>query len=271
MTVPLIVLAVCTIVLSVVLTPAWPWLHGYLSGEPAHFQIGAVDPADAFHFARTRRRRHRTWLVDLSESRRKSIRSRNAQPACFAFSKTKCGWMNFTRKPSSRWRAMLSRVSPTGWIVTSGTAWCARSAGVGQLLGILTQRFRRTRHQRRRRRRRDRRHAVSGVRCPRWHSGQIQTYLGAIAVGMLALLLLYAWLDMITALILLPLARRALRERRAIELRPRDRSRIQRAHRDCRLRASGETSTPRLPACNWWNATRGFPRSAPNISSESMA
>jgi hypothetical protein len=26
------------------------------------------------------------------------------------------------------------------------------------------------------------------------HSGQIQTYLGAIAIGMLALLLLYAWL-----------------------------------------------------------------------------
>ena len=26
------------------------------------------------------------------------------------------------------------------------------------------------------------------------HSGQIQTYLGAIAVGMLALLILYAWL-----------------------------------------------------------------------------
>jgi hypothetical protein len=28
----------------------------------------------------------------------------------------------------------------------------------------------------------------------RWHSGQIQTYLGAIALGMLALVLLYAWL-----------------------------------------------------------------------------
>jgi hypothetical protein len=27
-----------------------------------------------------------------------------------------------------------------------------------------------------------------------WHSGQIQTYLGAVAIGMLALLLLYAWL-----------------------------------------------------------------------------
>ena len=28
----------------------------------------------------------------------------------------------------------------------------------------------------------------------RWHSGQIQTYLGAVALGMLALILLYAWL-----------------------------------------------------------------------------
>jgi hypothetical protein len=27
-----------------------------------------------------------------------------------------------------------------------------------------------------------------------WQSGQIQTYLGAIALGMLTLLLLYAWL-----------------------------------------------------------------------------
>src|SRR4029077_3193441 len=28
----------------------------------------------------------------------------------------------------------------------------------------------------------------------RWHSGQIQTYLSAVALGMLALILLYAWL-----------------------------------------------------------------------------
>jgi NADH:ubiquinone oxidoreductase subunit 5 (subunit L)/multisubunit Na+/H+ antiporter MnhA subunit len=27
-----------------------------------------------------------------------------------------------------------------------------------------------------------------------WHSGQIQTYLGVVAIGMLALLILYAWL-----------------------------------------------------------------------------
>ena len=41
MTMPLIVLAVCAIVFSVVLTPAWPWLHDYLSGERAAFNFRA--------------------------------------------------------------------------------------------------------------------------------------------------------------------------------------------------------------------------------------
>src|SRR2546430_15759132 len=37
MTIPLIVLAVCAILFSVVLTPTWPWLESYLTGHPAHF------------------------------------------------------------------------------------------------------------------------------------------------------------------------------------------------------------------------------------------
>src|SRR6187551_2385959 len=36
MTTPLFVLAVFAIALSVVLTPAWPWLHDYLEGESSH-------------------------------------------------------------------------------------------------------------------------------------------------------------------------------------------------------------------------------------------
>src|SRR5213594_4070854 len=39
MTMPLIVLAIGTVFLSFVLTSAWPWLHGYLMGEPVHFDI----------------------------------------------------------------------------------------------------------------------------------------------------------------------------------------------------------------------------------------
>ncbi|PYJ22146.1 MAG: NADH-quinone oxidoreductase subunit L, partial [Verrucomicrobia bacterium] len=42
MTMPLIVLALCGIFFSVVLTPAWPWLHGYLTGEPVHFEIARL-------------------------------------------------------------------------------------------------------------------------------------------------------------------------------------------------------------------------------------
>ena len=41
----------------VVLTPAWPWLHDYLTGERPTFRLRAADSADAFRFARARRRR----------------------------------------------------------------------------------------------------------------------------------------------------------------------------------------------------------------------
>src|SRR5213595_3538816 len=42
MTMPLIVLAVGTVFLSAVLTTVWPWLHGYLTAEPVHFDIAQL-------------------------------------------------------------------------------------------------------------------------------------------------------------------------------------------------------------------------------------
>src|SRR6202045_4908495 len=42
MTIPLIALATCSILLAVVLNPAWPWLRSYLNGEPAHFDIALL-------------------------------------------------------------------------------------------------------------------------------------------------------------------------------------------------------------------------------------
>src|SRR5438874_2109229 len=42
MTMPLTALALCTIFFGVVLTPASPWLHAYLTGEPAHFEIARL-------------------------------------------------------------------------------------------------------------------------------------------------------------------------------------------------------------------------------------
>ena len=42
MTVPLAVLAVCTVLLSIFLTPAWPWLDAYLTGEKPSFNPGLL-------------------------------------------------------------------------------------------------------------------------------------------------------------------------------------------------------------------------------------
>src|SRR2546428_10303904 len=42
MTMPLIVLAFGAILLSAVLTPAWPWLHGYLAGEPTYVDVARL-------------------------------------------------------------------------------------------------------------------------------------------------------------------------------------------------------------------------------------
>src|SRR6184192_2429626 len=39
MTIPLIVLAIGAVFLSIMLTPAWPWLHDYLTGEPVQFDF----------------------------------------------------------------------------------------------------------------------------------------------------------------------------------------------------------------------------------------
>src|SRR5216117_1624339 len=42
MTWPLIALALCAIFFSVGLTPAWPWLHGYLTGELVQFDVARL-------------------------------------------------------------------------------------------------------------------------------------------------------------------------------------------------------------------------------------
>lgn len=42
MTVPLAVLAACAVLLSVVGTPVWPWFHDFMSGHPASFH-GSID------------------------------------------------------------------------------------------------------------------------------------------------------------------------------------------------------------------------------------
>jgi NADH-quinone oxidoreductase subunit L len=199
MTLPLIVLAICSIALSVVLTPAWPWLHSYLTGEPAHFDIALlVQPMLFVSLALVavgiglgfvmygkagQEDRHRTAVTDPVE---------HAQPALFHFLENKMWLDEIYDRTVVAWSRMAARISD--WMDRHFWDGLVRGfAGLGQLFGIFSANF-------------DERGINAGVDetmtgtrglgrvMSAWHSGQIQTYLGIIAVGMLALLILYAWL-----------------------------------------------------------------------------
>ena len=190
MTIPLIVLATCAILFSIFLTPAWPWLEGYLTGHAAHFdshlliqpmlfislllvgtgvalgvwlyrRAGETDPLEAaptvFRFLN-----NKMWIDELYE------RTVIALAALFA---KISDWLD-----RHVWDGIVRDIGAIGQFFgkfTSGADERVINAGVDE--GTLGA------------------HGV-GRFMSRRHSGQIQNYLGAIALGMLALILLYAWL-----------------------------------------------------------------------------
>jgi NADH-quinone oxidoreductase subunit L len=191
MTMPLIVLAICTIAFGAVLTPAWPWLRSYLTGETTHFDatlliqpmlfvsLALVAAGIGLGFA-IYRKAAETDPLEL------------AQPALFRFLKNKM-WLDElydrTVVAFSRTAALLS-----DWMDRRVWDGLVRAFGeLGQIFGILSDNF-------------DERgintgvdEATTGARglgrvMSAWHSGQIQTYLRAVGVSVLVLVVLYAWL-----------------------------------------------------------------------------
>jgi NADH-quinone oxidoreductase subunit L len=191
MTRPLIVLAICTIGLSAVLTPAWPWLHDYLSGESAHLDFAQLIQPMLF-----------TSLALVAGGiglgvliyRRAGVTDplQQVQPALFRFLENKM-WLDelyaHTVIALSKTAALVSN-----WMDRFVWDGLVRAVGgIGSLLGIVSTGV-------------DERGINAGVDesaggarglgrlMSRFHSGQIQLYLGAVAVAVLALLLFYAWL-----------------------------------------------------------------------------
>jgi NADH-quinone oxidoreductase subunit L len=191
MTMPLIVLAVCAIVFSIALTPAWPWLHGYLSGEPAHFEIGQlIQPMLFLSLALVAGGIGLGVLFYRKAGATDPLAQ--AQPVIFRFLENKMWLDEFYARTVLAFAHFAARFSD----VMDRYFWdglVRALAGVGQLFGILSSHF-------------DERGINSGVDgattgarglgrfIAARHSGQIQTYLRAAAVGALALLILYAWL-----------------------------------------------------------------------------
>jgi NADH-quinone oxidoreductase subunit L len=191
MTMPLIVLAVCAIVFSIALTPAWPWLHGYLSGEPAHFEIGQlIQPMLFLSLALVAGGIGLGVLFYRKAGATDPLAQ--TQPAIFRFLENKMWLDEFYARTVLAFAHFAARFSD----VMDRYFWdglVRALAGVGQLFGILSSHF-------------DERGINSGVDgattgarglgrfIAARHSGQIQTYLRAAGVGALALLILYAWL-----------------------------------------------------------------------------
>src|SRR6266516_4559306 len=199
MTMPLTALALCTIFFGVVLTPASPWLHAYLTGEPARFEITRLIQPMFF-----------VSLVLVSAGvvlgiwmyRKAGAQARDrpaeidpleyAQPALFRFLANKMWIDELYDRTVIAFSWMGARLSD--WMDRYLWDGLVRGFGaIGQLFGIFTTSV-------------DERGINAGVdettagarglgrMMSAAHSGQIQMYLGAVAIGMLALLLLYVWL-----------------------------------------------------------------------------
>ncbi len=191
MTMPLVVLALCSILFVLVLTPAWPWLHAYLNGEPARVDFGSlIQPMLLLSLALVAGGIGLGWLMYRNVGGTDPLA--RAQPGLFRFLENKMWFDEIYEQTVITLSRKLSRLSD--WLDRYFWDGLVRLfAGIGQAFGVLSKGFDD--------------HGInagvdettSGTRgfgrlIAAAHSGQIQTYLGAIAIGMLLLLVLYAWL-----------------------------------------------------------------------------
>ena len=191
MTLPLIILAVCTIGLSVFLTPAWPWLAEYLGGTTAHVELPhLIQPMLFVSLALVAAGIGAGWLMYRHASETDPLAQR--QPALFRFLENKMWLDELYADTVIAGARFSSRMSD--WLdrhVWDGVARVI--GGAGQTLGRLTKGvdeygINATADA-----------ASTGTRgfgrlISLLHAGRIQTYLAAIALSTLALLFLYAWL-----------------------------------------------------------------------------
>jgi NADH-quinone oxidoreductase subunit L len=191
MTIPLIFLAVCAVAFSIVLTPAWPWLESYLNGHAAQYDphllvqsmilVSLVLVGAGIAIG--------VWLYRRAGE---SDPVQQAQPALFRFLENKMWIDEIYERTVIAFAAFAARVSD--WMDRYIWDGLVRGFGaIGRLFGTITAGA-------------DEGVINAGVDettvgargfgrvMSRLHSGQIQIYLGAVALGMLALLLFYVWL-----------------------------------------------------------------------------
>jgi NADH-quinone oxidoreductase subunit L len=199
MTMPLITLGLGAIFFGMVLTPGWPWLHAYLTGEPVQFDLAhLIQPTFFLSLALVSAGIGLgIWMYRKAGAPGRDRPAETdpleyAQPSLFRFLENKMWVDEFYNRTIIAFSWMAARVSD--WMDRYFWDGLVRGFGaIGQLFAIFTTSV-------------DERGINAGVDettagtrglgrlISVGHSGQIQTYLGVVAVGVLALLLLYAWL-----------------------------------------------------------------------------
>jgi NADH-quinone oxidoreductase subunit L len=191
MTMPLIILAACSIVLAIFLTPAWPWLHGYLNAEPASLDLGIlIQPMLFLSLVLVAAGIGLGWLMYRNAGETDPLA--RAQPGLFRFLGHKMWIDEFYERTFIAFSRLIARLSD----FLDRYFWDGLVnlfSGMAQAFAMLSKGFDD--------------HAINarvddtttgarrfGRLIAAGHSGQIQAYLGAIAIGMLLLLVLYAWL-----------------------------------------------------------------------------
>ena len=191
MTRPLVVLAACSILLVAVLTPAWPWFHSYLNGQRPKLNVPLlIQPMIFVSLALVAAGFVIGWFIYRKVDETDPIAQ--AQPALFRLLENKF-WLDelYDRtvialaKIGARFADWMDRYICDGFVRLGG--------GLGQLFGIFTKGFDENAINAGADELTNRTRGLGRVMSAQ-HSGQIQTYLSVIAIGMLALLLIYAWL-----------------------------------------------------------------------------
>ena len=110
MTMPLIVLALCSILFVLVLTPAWPWLHAYLNGEPARVDFSLlIQPILFLSLALVAGGIGLGWLIYRNASEVDPLA--RAQPGLFRFLENKMWFDEIYEQTIIALSRMLSRLA----------------------------------------------------------------------------------------------------------------------------------------------------------------
>ncbi|MFL6538353.1 MAG: NADH-quinone oxidoreductase subunit L [Chthoniobacterales bacterium] len=191
MTFPLVLLAIATVLLSIILTPAWPWLHSYLLDETATLDLGrlispmlfvslvlvavgigaavllyrgvaATDPLESQQPAVFRFLNNRMWFDELYG---RTVVRLSQTAAIISDLLDRYFWDGLVRAVGTLGRSVAA--------TTSSLDERGINGGVDEL--TITAR-------------------ALGQVTALAHSGKVQNYLGIVGLGMLGLLLIYAWL-----------------------------------------------------------------------------